>query len=125
MDIQISVVEEKDDDSTVASLYRWLAQDEELGRSVRFSRVGAAGRLGEMSSGLELINVIVSNAIALSSLIVALASWRESRATPSIISIQRNGVTIAIDDSSPECVQRAIAELSAIMSDSEGDGRQS
>lgn len=49
-----------------------------------------------MGSTLEVVNVVLSNAIAFSSLLVAIASWRSSRPKPTKIKVERNGVEVPL-----------------------------
>jgi hypothetical protein len=98
------------EDSTL-SLYRWLIDDPDVRRYTTLSR--ADGQPGDMGGALDVINVVLSNTIAFSSLIVAVASWREARKNPPTVEIERNGVRVTINNASPEAVQRAIETLSA------------
>lgn len=60
------------DEDSVLALYRWLAEDGEVRRDTTLSLAG--GGWGDMG-GVEVINVVVSNTIAFSGLVVAIASW--------------------------------------------------
>ncbi|WP_416483374.1 effector-associated constant component EACC1 [Streptomyces sp. CL12] len=93
-----------------ASLRRWLASDPELRGEVLIAPPSGAATPGSMGSGgLDIVNVVVSNSIALGSLLVALAGWRSSRPRPPRLTLERNGVVVTVQDASPEEVARVLA----------------
>ncbi|WP_431984737.1 effector-associated constant component EACC1 [Streptomyces qinglanensis] len=61
---------------------------------------------GQMGQGLEVINVVLANSIALGALITAIATWRSSRPRPPELTLERDGVAICVYDSSPETIER-------------------
>ncbi|MGW1793036.1 effector-associated constant component EACC1 [Streptomyces tubercidicus] len=63
---------------------------------------------GQMGGGLELVNVVLSNSIALASLVTAVATWRGSRARPPQIRLERDGVVVTLQDGSPEAVEQIL-----------------
>jgi hypothetical protein len=81
------------DGEALTSLYRWLDRD----RDVTVSLVPAAELPGDMGGGFEVIAAVLSNGIALGSLIVAYLSWRDSRPKPPPVRIEYGGVVITID----------------------------
>ncbi|NBE80220.1 effector-associated constant component EACC1 [Micromonospora rubida] len=90
------------------TLYRWLARDRQLARHARLSPAAGAPTDGEMSGGsLEMVNVVLSNSIALASLITSIVAFRKaqkqqrgSSGDPIIVLLERPGRSIAIDDDS-------------------------
>lgn len=98
------------DEDSVLALYRWLAEDSDVRRDTTLSMAG--GRPGDMG-GLEVINVVLSNTIAFSGLVVAIASWWGSRKGAPPVEIERDGVRVIVNDDSPETVRRVIEALSA------------
>ncbi|MEV6050273.1 hypothetical protein [Streptomyces sp. NPDC052107] len=93
-----------------ASLRRWLAADPELRGEVAVVAppgLPAPGAMG--GGGLDVVNVVVSNAIALGSLLVALAGWRSARPRPPQLTLERNGVVVTVHDASPETVEQVLA----------------
>ncbi|NED58346.1 hypothetical protein G3I24_46570, partial [Micromonospora aurantiaca] len=93
-----------------ASLYRWLAQDPDVRRDAEVTIVPAPARPGDMGGSLEVVNVVLSNAIAFSSLVVAVAAWigsRRSSAGP-VVRIERDGVAVTISADSPEAVREVL-----------------
>ena len=94
----------------VSSLRRWLLAEPGLrGHAVVSARSGAEQR-GTMGSGLDVVNVVLSNSIALGSLLVAVATWRRSRPRAPRITLEREGVTVTLDGDSPEAVERVLRE---------------
>lgn len=97
------------DDASAASLYRWLAQDREVTRDVALSL--GEGRPEDMGGALEVINVVLSNSIALTSLITSLATWRASRRPPVKVVVERGNIRVAIEGDSSEEVESLVKAL--------------
>lgn len=81
------------DESAANSLYRWLSADPELSRNAELS-VGSENEPGGMGVSLDVVNVVLSNAISFSSLMVAVASWRGSRPTQPVVRVERDGIEV-------------------------------
>lgn len=62
-----------------------------------------------MGDALEVVNVVLANSIALGSLVTAVVAWRGSRARAPQVRLERNGVVVTVQDSSPETVERILA----------------
>ncbi|MFJ6760744.1 MULTISPECIES: effector-associated constant component EACC1 [unclassified Streptomyces] len=77
-----------DEKEATLSLYHWLMRDVDAG-DAEISLEGRAASDSVPMSGasLDLINVVVSNTLALSSLVVAIANWRASRAQAHEVSL--------------------------------------
>ncbi|MFE1175805.1 hypothetical protein [Streptomyces sp. NPDC058773] len=90
------------------SLYRWLAAEPELRGQARVSLEAERPEAGHMGGALDLVNVVLSNGIALGSLITAVATWRGSRPRPPQIRLERDGVVVTVQDGSPEAVERIL-----------------
>ncbi|MFF5091789.1 effector-associated constant component EACC1 [Streptomyces niveus] len=115
MEINLSfgggTAEERDSDHTQAasSLHRWLVAEPELRGQARVAAgVGEVGE-GHMGDALEVVNVVLANSIALGSLVTAVVAWRGSRARAPQVRLERNGVIVTVQDSSPETVERILA----------------
>ncbi|MFF4602340.1 hypothetical protein ACFY12_06210 [Streptomyces sp. NPDC001339] len=91
-----------------ASLYRWLVADPELSGRAEVSAGTAPTRQGDMGGALEVVNVVFGDVIALGNLLVAVATWRGSRPRPPHVRIERDGVSITVQDGSPETVERIL-----------------
>jgi predicted dehydrogenase len=94
------------------SLYRWLTVDPQVvpDTTVSLAPEPAPPGAGEMGA-LEVVNVVLGNGVALGSLVVAVCSWRESRSRPPTVRIERDDVSVVIEDASPETVRRVIEAL--------------
>ncbi|MEV8017460.1 hypothetical protein AB0O76_14165 [Streptomyces sp. NPDC086554] len=90
------------------SLSRWLMAEPELRGHARVSTGAAGSAPGHMGDGLELVNVVLANSIALGSLITAVAAWRGSRPRPPQVRLERDGVVVTLRDSSPEQVEQIL-----------------
>ncbi|RGC66477.1 hypothetical protein C5N14_24065 [Micromonospora sp. MW-13] len=94
--------------TAATTLYRWLARDRQLARNVRLSPATGEPADGEMTGGsLETINVVLSNSIALASLITSIVAFRkaqkqqrDSSGNPIVVLLERPGRSVAIDDDS-------------------------
>jgi hypothetical protein len=98
-----------------SSLWRWLTRDPDTSGLV--TGAGAPPEEGHQGT-FEVINAVLANALALSSLVVAIATWRaQRRADPPVVRIERNGVRVDVPDASPE----TIAAIAAALDIPEGD----
>ncbi|MEU5726358.1 hypothetical protein [Micromonospora sp. NPDC047738] len=90
MQIRISM----DDAAASAELFDWLRVDASLIRGAEV-RPGPAdpGKLG----ALEIIDVVLGQATAISSLALAVEAWRRSRSRPGTVTITRaDGATLTL-----------------------------
>ncbi|AJT62559.1 hypothetical protein T261_0870 [Streptomyces lydicus] len=99
------------DDRALTSLYRWLARDPDTAGHTTISLAPGAPGAGDMGGAFEVINAVVANAIALGGLAVACATWRDARPGAPVVRIERDGVTVTVEDGSPETVSRIVAAL--------------
>lgn len=97
--------------ASLTSLYRWLVQDPDVAQQADVSLESEQAVAGEMGGAFEVINAVVANGIALGSLAVACATWRAARPTAPAVRIERNGVTVTVEDASPETVRRIVDAL--------------
>ncbi|MFI9051142.1 hypothetical protein [Streptomyces sp. NPDC053427] len=114
MQVDIVVDGETDgenDGRSLTSLYRWLASDPDAGRRATLSLVPGRPGAGDMGGAFDVINAVVANGIALGGLAVACATWRASRPAAPAVRIERDGVTITVEDGSPDTVNRIVEAL--------------
>jgi hypothetical protein len=92
-------------------LWRWLADDPDSCALL----TGIGGPPDDEQQGpFEIINTLVANGLALSSLTVAIAGWRaQRRPEPPTVTLERNGVSVVVTDASPEQID-AIAKTLGI-----------
>ncbi|MDX3056072.1 hypothetical protein PV394_13145 [Streptomyces sp. NE06-03E] len=94
------------------ALLRWLHQDEELRGRARVS-VRAADTPGAMGGvSLDILDVVLSNSIALMSLAATVLAWRSSRPAPAPdVQFEVNGVSVTVNTNDPETVRSLIETL--------------
>jgi hypothetical protein len=105
------VVDGESDDQSLASLYRWLVRDPDIAHHAKVSLTPGPNRAGDMGGAFEVINAVLSNGIALGGLAIACATWRASRPEAPVVRLERDGVTITVEDGSPEMVSRVLEAL--------------
>jgi len=99
-----------EDPAVLASLYRWLAQDPRLGGQVA-ARLRPR-RLPEASmGGVEVIDLIVSNAIALGSLAISYATWRRALGREPTVRFEHEGQALTVTACTPEEVRQTLETL--------------
>jgi Effector Associated Constant Component 1 len=99
-------------EEALVSLHDWLSQDPDVrcGTVLRLEAPGAVE--GTMSASFDAIMAIVSNGIALGSLIVAYQSWRDASVRSPKIMIETEDVRIDLTDSSQGTVIQIVKDLS-------------
>ncbi|GID27721.1 effector-associated constant component EACC1 [Paractinoplanes brasiliensis] len=96
------------DDASLDSLARWLEDDSfDIARRSSGSRPGAQGPL-------DVVDVILSNATAIASLLVSFAAWRNAKhhEREPRFTFRRGDVELSIDDPTDQEIERVIAALS-------------
>lgn len=105
-----------DDGAVAADLYEWLRAD-------RIDGVLAEATDPETLGALEIVNVVLSQAAAFSSLAVAIASWRQSRAPePRITITKSDGSTLELPSGPGGSADVVLAFLTAPVPPAGGDG---
>lgn len=98
------------DPGDAPSLRRWLMAERRLRGHAVVSATPAVQVPGQMGGALDVVNVVLSNSIALGSLITSVAAWRNSRPRPPQIRLERGGSVVTLYDSSPELVERILRQ---------------
>jgi hypothetical protein len=106
-DVIVTVAAGPGGDEAIRDFYRWLRSDVDVARNAEVALADTGAGDGAMGP-LEIINVILSNATALSSLAIAYANWRRSRAesadTAARLRFSTQDVRIELSDASPEAI---------------------
>lgn len=97
-----------------ADLLTWLVADPDVARTTEITSAPSE-REGEMGSGFDLLNFLVSNSISLSSLIVAIVTFRESRrrstgAAPAVKIIYQT-IVVSVEGDGQEALRRLTQAL--------------
>ncbi|MFI5687186.1 hypothetical protein [Streptomyces sp. NPDC051636] len=101
-----------DEGGQLRSLQSWLARDPATAGSVlslraRDERPGAMGG----ATGLDLIDVVLSNAVGLGGLLLAVANWRQSRGNAPRVRVEHEGVTVTVSGADPAQIERLVRDL--------------
>lgn len=93
----------------VLDLHRWLSEDPDVTAAAEFglNSEDAPGALG----ALDVIDVVLSNLLAVGSLLLSVATWREARARNAETHVEHNGVSVRIESSDPEHVRDVVRQL--------------
>lgn len=101
------VITAGDDTTTLHSLYEWLSEDEDVVRTADLA-MGSTPDTGQMGA-LDILNVVLPNAIAFGTLVSTYAMWRKGRQETADITISIDGASISVRNASPETLQRILA----------------
>ncbi|MFB6426675.1 hypothetical protein ACFCXC_06520 [Streptomyces microflavus] len=101
----------KTDDGAGTDLYRWLIEDPETAPYASGATPAAMDPDGgEMGIGFDILNLVIPNAIALSSLVVSITTYRlqarQSTGTAPKVSISQAGVVVVVEGDGSEAVRR-------------------
>ncbi|GIG86939.1 effector-associated constant component EACC1 [Plantactinospora endophytica] len=104
MDIAITTT---GNDLVLESLFRWLRETDEVARAanLEMSQSANIGRMG----ALEIINVTLTNTIAFSAVVMSYAAWRKAHGEMAEVTFDINGVSVTVNNASPDTVQRLLA----------------
>jgi hypothetical protein len=100
------------DDQALNQLYWWLRDDDVVARSAEVS-LGPAVQPGQMGS-LDVVDVVLTNVTSLLSLVLAYASWRQSKAVPTSVTFMANGISITVHDASSDTIEYVLAALTPV-----------
>jgi hypothetical protein len=109
--IGISVVESGgEENSELTSLFRWLEEDLGPDGQLTLRRRHTPGAQGGV---FDTINALIGEGVGIGGLALSYATWRQARRSPVKISFERDGVSVVVEDASPETLRRiadALAE---------------
>ncbi|HEY1640194.1 MAG TPA: hypothetical protein VGG35_05880 [Streptosporangiaceae bacterium] len=113
----MDIVVDDGDQFAANSLMRWLSRDREVRGEAAVTMVahGAADEMG----GLEVINVVLTQAASLLNLVLAFEAWRGSRAEHPAITITINKQSVTLVQGTAEEMRRKIQALITTAGDSE------
>jgi hypothetical protein len=106
------LIDGDDEGQDLMSLYRWLTDDPDVTSQATLRIESRVATPGEMGGAFDAIIAVLSDGIALGSLIVAYQSWRDSRPRQSSVSIEFHGAVVNLTDGTPETVKRIVEALS-------------
>jgi membrane-associated two-gene conflict system component 1 (EACC1) len=121
--LEIRVVDE-DETPELRDFYRWLRDDEAGPDQIRLeTRTGTVtGAMG----GLEVIDLVLTQSVAVANLAMVYATWRRSRGRrPSAgftFTRLSDGLSVTVEDGSDESVRRLLAVLATPPGPETGNG---
>lgn len=101
------------DVDALIDLEHWLAHDDRFPAPARQAQARQPAE-GQLGTTVEVLQLVIGNAIALSTLLLSVAQWRQSRPRPPEVrvSVHRpDGVTVSIESDEPEAIAAAVREL--------------
>ncbi|MEV4518223.1 hypothetical protein AB0K00_55875 [Dactylosporangium sp. NPDC049525] len=98
------------DAHAVQGLHGWLVRSADLDADITQAS-SATGHMG----ALDVIDVVLTHAVAAANLVIAYTAWRRARPDAPPITFTVNGVTVTAADASPETVERIRATLLAAL----------
>ncbi|MGW0767581.1 effector-associated constant component EACC1 [Streptomyces sp. NPDC002676] len=126
MELSLTVAGDGSPDE-LTSLHRWLIQDPDVTHhaTLELGERVTDGPTGEMSGALEVLNIVLGDAVALGNLLVAIGTWRDTRRRAPEVRIQRAGttVTVTVSGDDPETARAVIAALSDAPEGPDASGR--
>jgi hypothetical protein len=121
MEIQLSV---PGDGVALLHLHDWLRRDDRTRRLTSRLASGADTPGGAMGT-LDVVNVILSNSIAFTSLAVTLANWRTARRSTlsgTEVRVTSGGTTMTIPNASAEQIEQILRSLPSAGDEEGSDG---
>lgn len=101
-----------DDGGQLRALQRWLLRDQDTAGATLALRARDAAP-GAMGPGLDLIDVVLSNAVGLGGLLLAVATWRRSRGNAPSVQVEHEGVTVTVNGADAEQIERLVRQLTS------------
>jgi hypothetical protein len=106
--VEISVTADESVHEVVHDFYKWLRADTDVARNCVVGFRDPAHDSGRMGAA-DIVNIVLSNAIAMGSFLVAYAGWRRSRPEPPerapVLRITAGDVTVEVRDASPDTIE--------------------
>jgi hypothetical protein len=112
--MHLRIVSADGDADPVVSLYGWLCRDPDVGATATLSLDGCADESGGLCTGLEEINVGVSNSLpAVSAVLDALSRWRSTRPWAPNLNVEASTMTIVVASGDPAALRVSAEQLLA------------
>jgi hypothetical protein len=109
MDLYVRLAEP--DVDTLLELQHWLAHDDRFPTPTQ-QRPGPSG--GTLGTGVDVLQLVVGNAIALGQVLLSIAQWRQSRPRPPALRVavhRPDGASVSIESDDPEAIAAIVREL--------------
>jgi len=109
MDLYVRLAEP--DVDNLLELQHWLAHDDRFPAPTQQRPAPPDGTLG---TGVDILQLVVGNAIALGAVLISIAQWRQSRPRPPVVRVavhRPDGPSVSIESDDPEAIAAVVREL--------------
>jgi hypothetical protein len=109
MDLYVRLAEP--DVDTLLELQHWLAHDDRFPAPAQQRPAPPDGTLG---TTVDILQLVVGNAIALGQVLISIAQWRQSRPRPPVVRVavhRPDGASVSIESDDPEAIAAVVREL--------------
>jgi hypothetical protein len=107
-----------DDPTATSSLYGWLTRYPELGT---YGTVAASVGPDEAMGAIDIIDVVLTHVTGVGALLLALVSWRRTRAAEPTIKLKVNRTEIIIKSDSPQVLEATRLAVQAALFEDPAD----
>jgi hypothetical protein len=108
MELRLAVPGDADD---LRSLREWLGNEADVRNYAKISTSLTPIADGEMGLDLEALKLIFETGFNIASLVMSVASWRETRHVKPTVEFHDSRRTVILSSSSEEAIESAIREL--------------
>ncbi|MEU4582967.1 hypothetical protein AB0F92_12865 [Kitasatospora aureofaciens] len=92
-------------------LAQWLRQDTTIRTAATIALRPAPIAEGEMGSTLDVITLITQTGFSAANLALAISTWRRTRPSTPVVTIELDGVRVTVDSGDPAEVTRLVRAL--------------
>ncbi|MFJ9105634.1 hypothetical protein ACIRJM_45125 [Streptomyces sp. NPDC102405] len=93
------------------SLYDWLRQESKIRKTAKLSMGSFEAPVpGAQGPLLDLVSLVVGSGFSAASLVVSIATWRDTRPQSPTVTVERDGITVTVGGSLEE-TQRLMEKL--------------
>ncbi|MFE1408579.1 hypothetical protein ACFW5D_34330 [Streptomyces sp. NPDC058770] len=92
-------------------LTQWLRQDTTTRAGATIALQSAPPAEGQMGGALEVISLVTQSGFSTASLALAISSWRRTRPSTPVVTIEHNAVRVTVDSDDPAAVARIVQAL--------------
>jgi len=108
MELKLAVPGDADD---LRSLREWLGNEADVRNHAKISTSLTPLAEGEMGLDLEVLKLILETGFNIASLVMSVASWRETRRAKPTVEFHDSRRTVILSSSSEEAIEAVIREL--------------
>ncbi|MFB8237513.1 hypothetical protein ACFC58_13275 [Kitasatospora purpeofusca] len=92
-------------------LVQWLRQDTAIRTGATITLQAAPTAEGEMGAALDVITLVAQTGFSAANLALAISSWRRTRPSTPVVTIERDGVRVTVDSGDLVEVARLLRAL--------------